>query len=206
VYKAVRWRPELELGIDMMDRHHREMVGLCGALVDKAGSRAGLAAAGNLFLQLLDLTKMHFEAEEDLMRRSDYPGRTDHQDRHHELSLLLKSWEKRARSLNTSFVQHLDQWVENHILGSDKGFSRYLLDREGHDPTEPIPRRRGAYSVRQTPVPFKPISCDRLAQPQPFRRRFDRPLRRFEHVQDMTAFHGGQRFRRMSGKGAPCAL
>lgn len=137
--KIISWRPELELGVDMMDRHHRGMVRLCGAISDRAGSRSGGRAASELFMELVGLTAMHFEAEEELMRRSDYPGRVDHQDRHHELSLLLRSWEHRARQgqmrFNNSFLQHLSRWIENHILGSDKGFSRFLLGEEGIDPT-----------------------------------------------------------------------
>lgn len=185
LFTAVKWRPELELGVDMMDRHHRGMVGLCGTILEKAGSRGGAATAGDLFLELVRLTAMHFEAEEELMRRSDYPGRMDHQDRHHELSLLLKSWESRARrrdlTLNSSFLQHLNQWVENHILGSDKGFSRFLLGREGQDPTEPTRQDRPPCSIRQAPVTFKPVSCDRFTQPQSGRRRFNRPFTRIEH-------------------------
>lgn len=141
-------------------------------------------AAGNLFLELVGLTAMHFEAEEELMRRSQFPGRMDHQDRHHELSLLLQSWEiraRRARPLNSSFLQHLNQWVENHILGSDKGFSRFLLGREGQDPTEPSAQKKEACLIRQTSVPFKPVSCDRFAQSQTIRRRFNRSLTRIEH-------------------------
>jgi hemerythrin len=184
MFKAVIWRPELELGVDMMDRHHRGMVRLCGAILETAGTRTGTMAAGNLFLELVGLTAMHFEAEEELMRRSQFPGRMDHQDRHHELSLLLQSWEiraRRARPLNSSFLQHLNQWVENHILGSDKGFSRFLLGREGQDPTEPSAQKKEACLIRQTSVPFKPVSCDRFAQSQTIRRRFNRSLTRIEH-------------------------
>lgn len=214
MFSAVKWRPELELGVDMMDRHHRGMVGLCGAMTEKAGARGGAAAVGDLFLEFAGLTAMHFEAEEELMRRSGYPGRMDHQDRHHELSLLLKSWEHRARrriqTLNPSFLQHLNQWVENHIVGSDRGFSRFLLGQKGSDPTEPAPPHKGTRLaqtnrqkgreksggpgvcqgpgptgncrlIRQAPVAFKPVSCDRFAQTQPGRRLFDGPVTRVEH-------------------------
>lgn len=180
--KVFRWRPELELGVDMMDRHHRGMVNLCGAISESAGARGETAAATAHFLELVDLTAMHFEAEEDLMRRSDYPGRMDHQDRHHELSLLLKNWENRARRrdlpLNGAFLQHLSQWLENHILGSDRGFSRFLLGRQvGVDPTQ----RGPSCSIRNNAVPFKTVSCDRFAQAQPSRRRLNGPIARIEH-------------------------
>ncbi len=177
----LKWRPELELGVDMMDRHHRGMVNLCGAIFDKSRSRGGTAAATNFYCDFVRLTAMHFEAEEELMRRSDYPGRMDHQDRHHELSLLLKSWEKRnlqrGITLNPFFLQHLNRWIENHILGSDKGFSRFLLGQRGSDPTEPT----ASQSIRQAPVSFKPVTCDRFAQPQPGRRRFNGSVTRIEH-------------------------
>lgn len=186
MFKAVKWRPELELGVDMMDRHHRSMVGLCGAIFEKVGSKGGTTASADIFLELVGLTAMHFQSEEELMRRSDYPGRMDHLDRHHELSLLLKSWESRARRrdlpLNPAFLQHLNQWVENHILGSDRGFSRFLLGQQGgSDPTEPTDRKKIPCLIRQAPVTFKPVSCDRFAQAQPGRRRFHGSVTRVEH-------------------------
>lgn len=179
--KILKWRPELVLGVDMMDRHHRGMVELCGAILEKTGSREGTASAVNLFFDLVKLTAMHFEAEEELMRRSDYPGRMDHQDRHHELSLLLQSWEARARHrnlpLNPSFLNHLSQWVENHILGSDKGFSRFLLGRHGEDPTDPS----NGKLIGQPAVALKTVSCHRFTQTQPARRHFYRSVARIKH-------------------------
>lgn len=133
--KPLLWRPDLELGVDMMDRHHRQMVALCGAIRDRVNGRSKQHNAADIFSQLVGFTAMHFEAEEDLMRRSAYPGRTDHQDRHHELALHLKSWDDRARRrdcpLSSLFVSRLEIWVQNHILGSDRGFSRFLLNGNG---------------------------------------------------------------------------
>ncbi len=129
--KPLLWRPELELGVDMMDRHHRQMVALCESIREKVHTRKHLPAASALFSQLVGFTAMHFEAEEELMRRSAYPGRMDHQDRHHELALRLTCWDNRARRkdlpLSSLFVARLGIWVQNHILGSDRGFSRFLL-------------------------------------------------------------------------------
>ncbi len=213
MFTLLKWRPELELGVDMMDRHHRGMVGLCGAIWEKVGTRRGAAPASDLFFDLVKLTAMHFEAEEELMRRSDYPGRMDHQDRHHELSLLLKSWESRARHqnlpLNSSLLNHLTQWVENHILGSDKGFSRFLLGQPGGDPTDPTmepsrltdrvhPRGRAIFVqdpvdgrpvpagesrlIGQSTVAFKTVSCHRFTQAQTARRHFNRTVARIKHL------------------------
>jgi hemerythrin len=130
--KPLLWRPELELGVDMMDRHHRQMVALCGAIRDRVTGRSKSRETAGLFSQLVGFTAMHFEAEEELMRRSAYPGRMDHQDRHHELSLHLKAWDDRARRrdcpLSSAFVSRLEVWVQNHILGSDRGLSRFLLN------------------------------------------------------------------------------
>lgn len=183
--KVLGWRSELELGVDMMDRHHREMVGLCSAL-DQANARGRIGEALDFLTDLVGYVGMHCEAEEELMRRSSYPGRMDHQDRHHEMGMVLKSWEYRARQrtlpLNAIFVNRLGDWVESHILGSDKGFSRFLLDQEGEDPTAlPIRRKSSGLKSRRclggkTTVPFQPISSDRFTQTQPGRRHFNRPV------------------------------
>ena len=168
----------------MMDRHHHSMVDLCGAISERSMGRGGGTPAGDLFLELVRLTSMHFGAEEELMRRSDYPGRMDHQDRHHELSRLLKYWETRALrrelTLNAAFLQHLNQWLENHILGSDRGFSRFLLGQEGADPTDRRAGRRPC-SVRKAAVSFQAVARDCYAQAQPSRRFFHRSVAGLEH-------------------------
>jgi hemerythrin len=178
------WRSEFNLGVDMMDRHHREMVSLCDAVADRANTQGEVPQAVNLLAELVGYVRMHCEAEEELMRRFCYPGRMDHQDRHHEMGVLLKSWEVRARrqkqAINTAFLLRLSQWVESHILGSDRGFSRFLLDHVGADPTA-LPRRRKAIdvnesrcSVGKSTVAFQSTSCDRFAQTQTSRGRFNR--------------------------------
>jgi hemerythrin len=110
---------------------------------------------------------MHFEAEEELMRRSAYPGRMDHQDRHHELSLHLKAWDDRARRrdcpLSSAFVSRLEVWVQNHILGSDRGLSRFLLNGDN-----------SAVTMRESAVAFQPVSCEGFADAQPSGRLFNR--------------------------------
>lgn len=189
--KTLEWRSELELGVDMMDRHHREMVGLCSA-VERASVRGATKEAVDFLTDLVGYVGMHCEAEEELMRQSGYPGRMDHQDRHHDTGRVLKNWEDRARRrtlpLNAAFAIRLGHWVENHILGSDKGFSRFLLDQEGADPTT-LPLRKksnGSKSrpclVGKAPVPFQSISSDRFTQTQPGRRHVNRAIAGLIHL------------------------
>jgi hemerythrin-like metal-binding protein len=98
--EAIRWSPELALGIDVIDVNHRAMIDSLNAiLVARHADDASELAA--LLQQFGVQTATDFQVEEDLMSRLALADADRHKDEH--------------RKLLDEFVNQVDDWREDRI-------------------------------------------------------------------------------------------
>lgn len=128
---ALQWTDDWLLGHDGMDACHQECATLLGQLL--AAEDAQLVTVFDRFIA--HLTE-HFEAEAEMMRRTDFPPRQCHLDEHAAVMSSVLEVRHRladgnlplvralARELGAWFpahTQHLDSalahWVSRHRLG-----------------------------------------------------------------------------------------
>ncbi|MBN8442159.1 MAG: bacteriohemerythrin [Thauera sp.] len=96
----ITWSPELDTGIDVIDRQHGRIVEYINAL-ELAHAAHDRAAVGQTLDDLVDYTMSHFAFEESLQEDAGYPFAKAHK-RVHEL-----------------FVRKVGEYVERHRLGDD---------------------------------------------------------------------------------------
>lgn len=74
----IDWNPRFELGIEPVDREHRELIDLInalhGAMCRGAAHDKVVAGLGRIYAQIA----AHFALEEKLMRDANYPGFDEH--------------------------------------------------------------------------------------------------------------------------------
>lgn len=131
---------ELNLGIGELDDHHQafflHLVALRRALTDGVGGRDRLMKT----LRYLDaFVSEHFRAEEEYMRRHNYPGILVHRAEHEEFAKIIAAFRQKAMDLDArgevlSFlaveVEHrLEKWLTDHILKLDRKMADYLRER-----------------------------------------------------------------------------
>lgn len=116
---AIKWTPLMNVGIDWVDDHHRQMVDLLNRLSRAVGDGDG-AAGTDLLRQFIALTQAHFAEEERYLEaRGAVPGphRTDHARMLAELGELMAAEEARPHILVDHYLRF---WVMEHILGIDR--------------------------------------------------------------------------------------
>lgn len=75
----------------------------------------------------------HFSTEETYMRRFAFPGYSNHKKEHD--SFTRKALDLKARAERDEFIltfevlQFLKDWLSNHIVGSDAGYSAHFNER-----------------------------------------------------------------------------
>jgi len=131
---------ELNLGIMELDDQHQafflNMVGLRKALTEGSGGRDKLMKT----LRYLDtFVDRHFRAEEEYMRRHNYPGILVHRLDHEKFAKAVAEFKKTAMDLDArgevlSFlaveIEHrLEKWLEGHIRTMDRKMADYLRER-----------------------------------------------------------------------------
>lgn len=125
--------PEVHTGIAAMDADHDHQARTVQA-IENALRRGGEPdTIRSLLLGLLDDTRAHFEAEQELMRRSDYPAYEAHRAAHEKLLAELRQIEARHRDggVSESSIAELKAWLFDHIRHMDKALGVFLRDAEG---------------------------------------------------------------------------
>lgn len=124
------WRKDAPLRIAGLDRDCESLLGQMAKLFEAVRAERGTAQAAS---SLSDQLATHFNAQENLMRRYDYPFATEHLRQH---AALMASYEKlghaivaRERStmrLLMDIQVMLIDWYINHITKSDAHLGHYL--------------------------------------------------------------------------------
>jgi len=126
------WSQELSVGLDEIDAQHKLLVDIINRVYEALISRASREQAGQVLEELVQYTFVHFAVEESLFRITDFPGYEGHKALHERLKqevLQLKQRFLRGEiELDLNLMAFLRSWLENHIMGEDKGYVEHLLN------------------------------------------------------------------------------
>lgn len=94
----------------------------------KAGK--GKEVMSKTLSDLVGYTLYHFETEEKYFDQYDYPESELHKKQHSDLvgqvGALQKRFEAGERVLTIGVMNFLRDWLNEHIIGSDKKYGAYL--------------------------------------------------------------------------------
>ena len=130
----LEWTSALEVGIADIDSQHRELFARVARVRDAAFSGATSEVARTIGF-LVAYVGFHFEAEERLMRETEYPGLVEqvrqHADFNRRLRSLVPHWESEGGStaLLLALTGALDLWLRDHVTSCDQRFGDFLRDR-----------------------------------------------------------------------------
>jgi len=130
VMHVIEWDKTYELGIQIIDGHHRKLIELLNKSYDLLLLSADKAEIKTILQELADYTDYHFEAEERLMNEVGYKGLMPHVDKHNsfknQLAVLIQDYLSRSPNVNTDIILFLSDWLKKHILKDDRKFAIYL--------------------------------------------------------------------------------
>ena len=122
----IEWSPEYNVHIDKIDEQHKKLVGIINKLYESLADDARAKEfIGKVIEDLLDYTRYHFGAEEDLMKNSGHPNFLKHKAEHDSFVKKVlefnESYEKGLiLVLRSDIIRFLRDWLLHHILTVDK--------------------------------------------------------------------------------------
>jgi hemerythrin len=128
------WRPSWDLGIEVIDADHREMVRLINRLSDPGDC----ASLGDRLRDLIAHLRRHFHAEETFLESIRYPQAAEHAREHHvQLAELVALGRMLAGSsamvLDRAELNALKDWFFNHVIAEDRRFADFYRRIGGRD-------------------------------------------------------------------------
>lgn len=130
----------LVTGNEMIDSHHKELIGRMNKLLDSCERSNEKQVAVNTLDYLADYTDYHFSAEEELQKSIEYPGYEQHKTQHEafkktiqELHEMLEEEEGPSNAFVEKVQENIVKWFYTHIEGFDRSVAEYKFMRENNE-------------------------------------------------------------------------
>ncbi len=129
----VEWKDSYSVGIDSIDQQHKKLLHLINQLQTAVDYSTGEQFEREALDELVDYTKTHFTYEEGLMRDNEYPDFDAHKAQHEKMfkkvGEVLAEYEQDHDTAMGNAAEYLKDWLINHINGTDKEYSSYLIGK-----------------------------------------------------------------------------
>lgn len=125
------WSPKYTVNHPVMDEHHHTLFRLVDRLSEAIFEKKEKEVIGEILSSLIDYTKMHFAAEEQLMRQANFPGLLQHKEAHDRLVAQVQELQRRYKEGDRTVIAEISQflmtdWLVKHILGMDELYAPYF--------------------------------------------------------------------------------
>ncbi len=121
------WTDKFSVGCDYIDNQHKKLVDIINELHDTFLRKSSRNELTKILTELVDYTKYHFSAEEDMLREHNFGPSEEHIQQHKEFVEKLEIFKKRHELgdniLGFDMMNFLKDWLLNHILGTDMKYS-----------------------------------------------------------------------------------
>lgn len=122
---ALRWTPELEIGIPVIDSQHERIVDYINK-VELAHKHHSHQELMEVLDELVDYTMSHFAFEETLMEEAGYPFVKPHKKVHSLFTRRISAYQQSARvgeDVTEELMHTLTNWLVNHIKHDDRDYT-----------------------------------------------------------------------------------
>lgn len=124
----IKWRDSYSTGIEEIDDEHKFLVKLINnifiAVRDKNEQASGLTLD-----ELITYTQVHFDHEEKLMAKANYPNLEEHKIIHKKLLEKVNEYKYLLENSDAKILQELyiflREWLMDHIMKEDMAFKVY---------------------------------------------------------------------------------
>ena len=127
------WKDEYNVGITRIDEQHKTLVSFLNDLFEAMKTGKGNEKLDAVLKGLVEYTKTHFATEENLMKVYRFPGYEEHKTKHEEMTGQVLRMYRRFNAenkLNTlEIATYLKDWLKHHIMGTDKLYRTFLLEK-----------------------------------------------------------------------------
>lgn len=120
----VQWNPRYNVGSEILDDQHRNILAQCNALADCVADTGpeGELKFYELFNELIAKAREHFSSEEDVLVRCAYPNLEEHRNERDEFDYLAADIITTENFDKLELQRFLALWWVGHIIGSGKNY------------------------------------------------------------------------------------
>lgn len=130
---VVEWNDSYSVGIPTFDVQHKKLFDLLDVMFEAMQKGQGVQAMGLVLGELKCYTVMHFGAEERLMEKYNFPGRTAHVFEHksfiQKVEEITEKYKAGGIVFTSEITSFIKDWLVSHIQKMDKQYSDFFISR-----------------------------------------------------------------------------
>ena len=128
--ELIIWTDEMSVNINEIDEQHKKLIKLINNLFNAMLEGKAQEIINKTVDDLIDYTEYHFTTEENYFENHSYPGFHNHKIQHSYFKdeiLIFKNELLNGKStVPMDVFNFLKDWLTEHIMNSDKKYSKYL--------------------------------------------------------------------------------
>jgi hemerythrin-like metal-binding protein len=126
----VTWNDSCSVKVKLCDQQHQKLFAIIDELADAMRTGKSSAVVSHTVSELLLCTRTHFQQEEALLRKANYPLLGSHQEMHRQFMAVVESLDRQAREGHTpssvEVLTMLRNWLLTHIRKMDMAYTAHL--------------------------------------------------------------------------------
>lgn len=128
----MEWTPNLSVGNNKIDQQHQDLLLNIDKIKELDTSNINKKEADALLNFITDYMTKHFNEEEVLLKKNNYPDLEKHHEIHEKFKKDMNTAIENAKLQNYSKVSlssvkvKLSSWLISHIMKEDRKYSKYL--------------------------------------------------------------------------------
>ena len=127
------WRDDYSVNIEKIDNQHKKLFDYINEIHEAMKARKTKEELGQIIDKLAGYTIEHFNTEEQLFAKYNFPDAQNHKFEHKvfidKVENFKKDFEKGKLLLSLEIVNFLKDWLVNHINGTDQQYSDFLNEK-----------------------------------------------------------------------------
>ncbi|MBI4999138.1 MAG: hemerythrin family protein [Rhodocyclales bacterium] len=141
-FEPIEWSDKMATGVAQIDSQHRFLVDTLRQANNRLLDDHEGALLGEIAKDLLTYAIMHFETEENLMRRYGYAEAfpelakvhiAQHRDFSHQVVAVCDNLREGRQVSRMEVLKFLNEWLRHHVLGIDQKLGAFVRDAAHQD-------------------------------------------------------------------------
>ena len=136
IEKHFAWKPSYSVGVELFDKDHQKLFALMLDMYKALNHIPSKGEAKVVLGELKDYTETHFDREEALMKKHDYPDFEAHHAQHEAMKKKIKEFEDKFDeedvAVSKDALHYMENWLINHIGVTDKQYTDFFNSRGEH--------------------------------------------------------------------------
>jgi len=126
----VTWDQSYSVSVKKLDEQHQKLFSLLNTLHEAMRQGKGQTVVEGTLSELALYTVTHFRAEEELLRKTNFPGFAAHQAEHQKfvekVNQFIGDLKAGRNASSIAILGFIKTWLAEHILRTDRSYAAYL--------------------------------------------------------------------------------